>query len=89
MKDDNISPELEAALDTNIAWIIEVTTDYQARGHIAIKEALERTTPEEKDSLLRVLLMIQSGAIAELRRTIREQLVHEHLASGNGGAARH
>lgn len=92
MTDDiNISPETEAAIDSNVQWILEVLHDYETRGHVAVKEALERTTDEEKDSLLRVLLMIQAGHVKQLREVIRDQVAASHFdkLNGNGGPTLH
>jgi len=84
MTDNDLNPELQQALDSNVQWILEVLHDYDDRGHVAVKEALERATPEEKDSILRVLLMIQHGHVTTMRAAIRDELTRQRL-EGLGG----
>jgi len=74
-----LDTKLERALDSNVKWVLDVLTDYDKRGHPAMKEAIAALTDEEKDSVIRVLLMIQAGTIAEVREAIRDQLTREQF----------
>ena len=81
---DDISPELEQALDSNVAWVLETLNAYDQHGHPAMKEAIAQLTDEEKDSIIRVLLCIQHGQVSEIRKQIREGIAKQRF-DGLGG----